>query len=78
MSGLKKPPKVVRTCTKSVETMRKEEEEMIKKMTPEERDSYLKDKEEMWKSYNTGPLSLLDSTAPTLLDSVDEKQKVRE
>ena len=75
MSGLKKPPKVVRTCTKSVETMRKEEEEMIKKMTPEERDSYLKDKEEMWKSYNTGPLSLLDSTAPTLLDSVEENKK---
>ena len=75
MSGLKKPPKAVRTSAKSFETMRKEEDEKIKKMTPKERDSYLKDKEEMWKSYNTGPLSLLDSTAPTLLDSVDENKK---
>ena len=79
MSELKQIPKLVRTSAKSFETMRKEEEERIKKMTPEERDVYLKDREEMFGSFNkeppsllssTSPQSLLTSTSPTVLDSI--------
>lgn len=65
-----KMPGLVRTYAKSFETIRKEEEEMLKKMKPEERDAYLKDKEEMFRSVNKEPPSLLDSTSPTVLDSI--------
>ena len=68
-------PKLVRTSAKSFETMRKEEKERIKQMTPEERDIYLKDREEMFRSFNKEPPSLLTSTSPTVLDSTEEDKK---
>jgi hypothetical protein len=75
MSELKQIPKLVRTSAKSFETMRKEEEERIKKMTPVKRTEYLKDREEMFGSFNKEPPSLLDSTSPVVVDSINEEEK---
>ena len=66
-----KPPKIMkRTMAKDFETLEKERQKMIAKMTPSERSEYLKDYEETFTNVEEIVESgLLYSTAPTFVDT---------
>lgn len=61
-----KPPKIMkRTMAKDFETLEKERQEMIAKMTPSERSEYLKDYEKLFTNVEFVGSELMYNTAPT-------------
>ena len=68
-----KPPKIMkRTMAKDFETLEKERQEMIAKMTPSERSEYLKDFEKEFKNVKFVESGLMDSTSPTFIDLLEK------
>lgn len=65
-----KPPKIMkRTIAKDFETLEKERQEMIAKMTPSERSEYLKDYEKLFTNVEFVGSGLMYNTAPTFVDT---------
>ena len=69
-----KPHKIMkRTMAKDFETLEKERQEMIEKMTASERSAYFEDYEKKFTSDEFLGSELLYNTAPTIVDIWDKK-----